>query len=265
MHQTSPTLNETQKQILSMMFDCGTTRITITNQGSEKEGVTHATIGKGYIEVADGGDISDINRDINKTETITKDQVTGALDVDLTINHSIVTDGPQKLVDDIADYPENLYGASDKLALLGVNAGGVGLGVAGIIFNPVTGRMELTDNAIRFIGNPLGISGTAITLGNTQNYFGDSDPDRIERPYYAPYKMPLRYHEDEHIPQWNNDGAFKFISNYLREGLPWYGNSYDQEANQKAIKRMKNEGIFFEIQNLPLYSIYKKEKNNENK
>lgn len=103
-------------------YDDGKTHLVITDNGYEKEGVTHATIGKGNIEVADGGDISDINRDINKTETITKDQVTGALDVDLTINHSIVTDGPQKLVDDIADYPENMRDASGNLVQAGQQA-----------------------------------------------------------------------------------------------------------------------------------------------
>lgn len=103
-------------------YDDGKTHLTITDNGYEKEGMTHATIGKGNIEVADGSDISGINRDINKTETITKDQVTGALDVDLTINHSVITDGPGKLIDDIANYHENMRDASGNLVQAGQQA-----------------------------------------------------------------------------------------------------------------------------------------------
>lgn len=110
--------------------------------------------------------------------------------------------------------------------------------------------------------------GTANDMGldiKSNNMYQQSTDRMSTTPVPSNLKEYMDYQKNEHIPQWNNEGAFKFISNYLREGLPWYGNSYDQEANQKAIERMINERTFFEIQNLPLYSIYKKEKNNENK
>ncbi len=91
----------------------GTTRITITNQGYEKEGVTHATIGQGNIEVADGSDISGINRDVNNIEEITKDQITGALDATITIDNRLLglvvgdTSGAEAVLDDITNITDN--------------------------------------------------------------------------------------------------------------------------------------------------------------
>lgn len=69
----------------------GSVTVHVTDKGSVNESTTHATIGKGNIEVADGSDISDINRDINKTETVTKDEVTGALDASVTVDNRIIT------------------------------------------------------------------------------------------------------------------------------------------------------------------------------
>lgn len=220
-------------------YDDGKTHLVITDNGYEKEGVTHATIGKGNIEVADGGDISDINRDINKTETITKDQVTGALDVDLTINHSIVTDGPQKLVDDIADYPENLYGASDKLALLGVNAAGAGYAGIGLLTNPFGSNIYYKDGVYHITGNLLGIDTAAITLGNIAIYFGKANPNDFGGSYLG---IPVfkGFHEAAHAGQWNEMGAFGFIDTWIQGGGPTPQNpiesSADRDAFQKTLK-----------------------------
>lgn len=70
----------------------GSTSVQVVDKGSVTESVTHATIGKGNIEIADGSDISGINRDVNKTETITKDEITGALDATVTVDNRIITD-----------------------------------------------------------------------------------------------------------------------------------------------------------------------------
>lgn len=86
----------------------GTTTVGVTDKGSEKEGITQATIGKGNIEVADGSDISDINRDVDNMEIITKDQITGALDAEVTIDNRLFTEsGRKEIVDDILASPEN--------------------------------------------------------------------------------------------------------------------------------------------------------------
>lgn len=86
----------------------GTTTIGLKNKGYEKEGVTKATIGQGNIEVADGSDISGINRDIDNMDVITKDQVTGALDATVTIDNRMFTEeGRKEIVDDILASPDN--------------------------------------------------------------------------------------------------------------------------------------------------------------
>ena len=83
---------------------------TTTNKGEEKERITRATIGGGSILVKDkinGKDIlinennksnqntllSDLNRDINKSQEITKNQITGALDGSMTIDNRLFTEG----------------------------------------------------------------------------------------------------------------------------------------------------------------------------
>ncbi len=80
----------------------GKTHITLQDQSSEKTGITHATIGKGNIGVADGSDISGINRDVNEMNEIVSDKVTGALDVDLTIdNREFTKDGREQINKDL--------------------------------------------------------------------------------------------------------------------------------------------------------------------
>lgn len=92
----------------------GTKSVTVTDKGSEKEGITHSTIGQGNIEIADGSDISGINRDINKTETITKDEITGALDATVKIDNRVLglvvgdTSGVNDIVNDIKNLPNNI-------------------------------------------------------------------------------------------------------------------------------------------------------------
>lgn len=232
-------------------YDQGKTHIVITDNGYEKESTTHATIGKGNIEVADGSDISNINRDINQTETVTKDQITGALDVDLNINHSIITDGPGKMVDDIANYPENFYGASDKLALLGVNAAGAGYAGIGLLTNPFGSKIYYQDGVYHITGNPWGIDTTAITLGNIAIYFGKANPNDFSGSYLG---TPVfkGFHEAAHTGQWNEMGAFKFIDTWIKGGGPTPQNpiefNADRDAFQKTLKYGKYK-YFIDILN----------------
>ena len=70
--------------------DTLTTKITLKDQGQEKEQLTKATIGNGKIIV--GGqeqteeDLQGLNRDVNNSQTITKDQITAALDAELNVD-----------------------------------------------------------------------------------------------------------------------------------------------------------------------------------
>ncbi len=96
----------------------GTTTIGLKNKGYEKEGVTKATIGQGNIEVADGSDISGINRDIDNMDVITKDQITGALDATVTIDNRMFTEeGRKEIVDDISNMGENAAQTAKNTAI----------------------------------------------------------------------------------------------------------------------------------------------------
>ena len=70
-------------------------KVTLKEQGKEKEQLTKATIGKGTIIV--GGkeqtseDLKDLNRDTTKTQELTKDQITAALDADLNVDIKLLT------------------------------------------------------------------------------------------------------------------------------------------------------------------------------
>ena len=58
----------------------GETSLTLKDTGHDREQITRATIGAGVIEVAQGSDLTGLNRDISKAQEITKDITTGTLD-----------------------------------------------------------------------------------------------------------------------------------------------------------------------------------------
>lgn len=93
----------------------GSVTVHVTNKGSVNESTTHATIGKGNIEVADESDISGINRDINKTETVTKDEITGALDATVTLDTRIITGSFSEWWNDVFNIPAEEYDEKNKL------------------------------------------------------------------------------------------------------------------------------------------------------
>ena len=78
-----------QGQKVSSHWQDGTTTIGFSNAGQDKEGLTHSTIGQGEITV--GGEKSQaggINRDLSKTQIITKDEKSGGFNVNLNIDNS---------------------------------------------------------------------------------------------------------------------------------------------------------------------------------
>ncbi len=103
-------------------FPTGSTTVGIKDTGYEKEGITHATIGQGNIEVADGSDVSNINRDINNVQEITKDQITGALDATVTVDNRILslvafnTDGVKDIAKDFENLTDNIKQIGKGLA-----------------------------------------------------------------------------------------------------------------------------------------------------
>lgn len=93
----------------------GKTRIVLQDQASEKTGITHATIGQGDIEIADGSDVSGLNRDVNNMNEIVSDKVTGALDVDLTIDNREFTEEGRKQINKDLEQAGGLVTAAKKM------------------------------------------------------------------------------------------------------------------------------------------------------
>ena len=83
----------------------GTTSVSLKHTGNDKEQITRATIGKGVIEVAQGSDLTGLNRDTSKAQEITKDMTTGALDTTANIDNRVFTEEGRA---DIAKQHENL-------------------------------------------------------------------------------------------------------------------------------------------------------------
>jgi hypothetical protein len=247
----------------------------MTNTGYEKEGVTRATIGAGEVVV--GGeniedvsanttgttDYSTLNRDAFNVQLITKDLTTGALDFNTTLDNRVLTlalgdtNGIESIVYELERLPHNF-----DVTIAGVMTDvGIIYGIAGMLIDPIHARLEFTDQSVRFKGSKLGIGDSAITLGNTQIYFWDAIPDQVRSPYeteITKIKLILGYHEDAHIPQWQDGGA-TMIYNYLTQWdsipvydsndvLRTYTNPLDKAANNQAILRMKQEGIYDAVQ-----------------
>jgi hypothetical protein len=87
---------DTKNPLDSVLHPDGSTTVTVVNKGHEIEQETRATVGEGEI-VIDGQEASPeqlegLNRDIEKAQEITKDQVTGALDYSLTVDHKIAAE-----------------------------------------------------------------------------------------------------------------------------------------------------------------------------
>ena len=80
----------------------GSTTIGMTNKDSTTEQTTHATIGAGNITV--GGDtnpeLAGLNRDVDNSQEITRDEITGALDGSVTVDNRVFTESGR---DQIAD------------------------------------------------------------------------------------------------------------------------------------------------------------------
>lgn len=87
----------------------GETSLALNDKGYNKEQITHATIGKGVIEVAQGSDLTGLNRDTSKAQEITKDITTGTLDTTANIDNRVFTsEGRADIVKQHENLGENL-------------------------------------------------------------------------------------------------------------------------------------------------------------
>lgn len=242
----------------------GSTTVSATHTGSDTEQTTHATIGAGNITV--GGDsnpeLAGLNRDTDKVQEITKDEITGSLDSGVTVDNRVLTEsGRAEIAKQHEDFVDNantaLKDATTSLVTDGALVAGALELVAGNILNTENSSLIIDSehNKIMITGGVIGSTITsssgAITLGNVQLYYDNENPFVITQPYSANEYgwMPLEYHEDEHIKQWHNDGAVKFIYNWFKGGNANIdSNSYEKAASQGAKDRMIQEGIFDIIQ-----------------
>ena len=133
----------------------GSTTLSLQNEGYEKEQVTRAVIENGTINITDTvnriQDIANLNRDVTKAQEVTKDTITGALNVSATVDNRLIaaafgSEGAQdSLVKTIKDGPKNLANALEQNALL-IDLASETLGevplVGGITRNVVTSIPE---------------------------------------------------------------------------------------------------------------------------
>ncbi len=100
----------------------GETSLTLKDTGHNREQITRATIGAGVIEVAQGSDLTGLNRDITKAQEITKDITTGTLDATASIDNRVFTsEGRAEIAREhkkagsfIENVSSNLYNAMAK-------------------------------------------------------------------------------------------------------------------------------------------------------
>lgn len=96
----------------------GSTTISATHTGSATEQTTHATIGAGNITV--GGDpnpeLAGLNRDTDKVQEITKDEITGSLDSSVTVDNRIFSEsGREQIAKQHEDFVDNIEQIGDGL------------------------------------------------------------------------------------------------------------------------------------------------------
>lgn len=96
----------------------GSTTVSAKHTGTDTEQTTHATIGVGNITV--GGDtnpeLAGLNRDTDKVQEITKDQVTGALDASVTVDNRVFSEsGREQIAKQHEDFVDNVEQIGDGL------------------------------------------------------------------------------------------------------------------------------------------------------
>ena len=90
----------------------GSTTIGLQSSGQETEQLAKATMGQGtVINAADT-----INRDINNTQEITRDQTTGMLNGSVTVDNRLLTEGGRaEIIQQQKDLPENFRQSAENI------------------------------------------------------------------------------------------------------------------------------------------------------
>ncbi|WP_428897775.1 hemagluttinin repeat-containing protein [Parelusimicrobium proximum] len=123
-----------------------------TISGYDKEQLTKATIGEGTIiidgEEQEAEDLEGLNRDLDATQVITRDEETGGLDAEITVSNDWFT-RPGDKIKNIIDLPENLWDASGALSEKAIEAaskvkGGIGLLLGVVVEEKANAAMRQT-------------------------------------------------------------------------------------------------------------------------
>lgn len=238
----------------------GSTTIGMTNKDSTTEQTTHATIGAGNITV--GGDtnpeLAGLNRDVDNSQEITRDEITGALDGSVTVDNRVFTESGR---DQIADQHENLVDNIDQTLKDAWNLPntlmGAAWGLAGMtVSDNVTHYYDDENRVHIFENNPLGVKGKAATLGNVINFMeGSGKPTDVIRSYdYNENKNWRPITDNDRVIFLNHELKHRDQGQYLGPlFLPVYGisggasssNWMEQQADKagnEAYKLQLNKG-----------------------
>jgi hypothetical protein len=140
----------------------GTTTVSMKDKGSETEQTTHATIGNGTIVV--GGDsnpeLAGLNRNVNKSQEITKDMITGALDGSATIDNRVFTEsGRENIINQHTDLGKNAVMAT-------AGATGTIVGTVKVAADVIGGKTDIEDSVSAWKANQSGMA-TGIQRGGS--------------------------------------------------------------------------------------------------
>ena len=230
-----------------------TTDVTIVHKGHDTEQTTHATIGAGNITVGDdtNPELAGLNRDTDNVQEITKDEITGALDSSVTVDNRVFSGAGRE---QIAKQHEDFIDNAKVVSVAPVTAVGAATALTGLITNPLQSEIYTTEKGIHVVGNPISLitdKSSPINLGGIIIYPIGYHPDDVGPIYRtSDGNIIAGYHEEAHTDQWFKLGSIGFLKEWVSSGGRANGNKNPLEtstpysANEKAIERIKNEGLW---------------------
>jgi hypothetical protein len=197
----------------------GSTSISGNYSQNESNRTTYATIGN-----------------LDSTLTSSTHNITGGdFEGGLTVDHRLFSEGGRQQIKDQIDQSIEIGKVILPKAWTSPNTAlGLMLGGAGYLYGAATGqdvKVSIGNNAVQFEGNPLSIGDSAVTLGNTINYFGTGHPESIWDSYDGEYKINLGQHEQQHTYQSEQLGPF-FLPVYFWNGGINKSNPLEQAADK---------------------------------
>ncbi len=116
--------SEDKKGNDSTSWKGGGTNIAVGTSGHDKEGMTHTTLGQGNITVAENPDsLASVNRDINNSQVVTKDEKTGGLNFDVSVSNRLIVATATGDTEDLKAQVEEVFGTLKNLPGNVVKAG----------------------------------------------------------------------------------------------------------------------------------------------